>query len=86
MFVGISAKLPETSYIKMIDLWLILSLLKPFIDIIIQTYIERIRVDEEDSEINQKSYGCVGVMDVSSLATSPHPKQLMYDSLKLHII
>ena len=42
MCVGISAKLPETSPIKMKDLWLILSLLTPFHDIIIQTYIESV--------------------------------------------
>ena len=72
MFVGISAKLPETSYIKMIDLWLILSLLKPFLDIIIQTYIESVR---EDLEIKQKNFDRVSVMHVS---TSPHAKQMMY--------
>ena len=76
MFVGISAKLPETAYIKMIDLWLILSLLKPFLDIIIQTYIERLRAEEEDSEISQKEG--LGMMEIPSITQSRHGKQFKY--------
>ena len=39
-----STNLPNTAYIKMIDCWLIFSLLKPFVDIIVQTYIHTVRV------------------------------------------
>ena len=38
-----SINLPPTAYIKMIDCWLIFSLLKPFVDIILQTYIQTLR-------------------------------------------
>ena len=38
-----STNLPPTAYIKMIDCWLIFSLLKPFVDIILQTYIQTLR-------------------------------------------
>ena len=38
-----SINLPPTAYIKMIDCWLIFSLLKPFVDIILQTYIHTLR-------------------------------------------
>ena len=37
---SVSENLPTTAYVKMIDLWLIFILLKPFVDIILQTYIE----------------------------------------------
>ena len=47
MFISVSQSLPKTAYIKMIDFWLIFNLLKPFVDIIIQTYIESLRVAEE---------------------------------------
>ena len=40
-----------TAYIKMVDVWLMFNLFKPFLDIIIQTYIETLRVEEE-KEIN----------------------------------
>ena len=40
-----STNLPHTAYIKMIDCWLIFSLLKPFLDIIVQTYIHTLRED-----------------------------------------
>ena len=35
--------LPDTSYLKMIDIWLFFNLLVPFILIIIHTYIETLR-------------------------------------------
>ena len=38
-----STNLPPTAYIKMVDGWLIFSLLKPFVDILVQTYIQTLR-------------------------------------------
>ena len=40
IFFSVNSNLPHTAYIKMIDCWLIFSLLKPFVDIIVQTYIQ----------------------------------------------
>ena len=34
----------------MIDYWLIFNLLKPFVDIIVQTYIETLREDNKDGK------------------------------------
>ena len=50
-----STNLPPTAYVKLIDCWLIFSLLKPFMDIIVQTYIHR-QTQKENSgkEINAK--------------------------------
>ena len=47
--LSVSTNLPPTAYIKMIDCWLIFNLLKPFVDIIVQTYIETLR-DNPDEE------------------------------------
>ena len=44
-----STNLPPTAYVKMVDGWLIFSLLKPFVDIIVQTYRHTLR-QEEDQE------------------------------------
>ena len=38
-----SNNLPNTAYVKMIDCWLIFSLLKPFVDTLVQTYIHTLR-------------------------------------------
>ena len=46
MFISMSSNLPKTSYIKMIDVWLLTSLVKPFLDILLQSYIDNLRVDE----------------------------------------
>ena len=40
LYVGVSARLPQTSYLKMIDGWLIFSLFVPFINIILHGYLD----------------------------------------------
>jgi len=49
MFLSISTNLPPTAYIKMIDVWLLFNLLKPFVDIIVNTYIENQRGKRAES-------------------------------------
>ena len=48
LLVSVSENLPTTAYVKMIDLWLIFILLKPFVDIILQTYIETMQTRKQD--------------------------------------
>ena len=50
-FISISDKLPKTSYVKMIDLWLITNLLIPFIEIILQTLMNVWYKDGVDDRI-----------------------------------
>ena len=38
MFISVSNNLPNTSYIKMIDVWLIFNLTVPFVEVLIHTY------------------------------------------------
>ena len=38
MFINISSSLPVTSYVKMIDLWLIFNLIVPFVEVLVHTY------------------------------------------------
>ena len=40
LYVGMSARLPQTSYLKMIDVWLFFSLFVPFVNIILHGYLE----------------------------------------------
>ena len=40
LFIGVSDSLPKTSEIKMIDVWLIVTLLVPFAEVILHTYID----------------------------------------------
>ena len=55
--ISVSTNLPHTAYVKMIDCWLIFSLLKPFMDIIVQTYIQTLR---EDSQQDEKTVAWAG--------------------------
>ena len=66
MFINVSNNLPKTSYVKMIDVWLIFNLLLPFIEVLVHTYMDTLRWifvffclkrswenrDDEDREIN----------------------------------
>ena len=38
IFVSVSDSLPRTSYIKMVDIWLIFNLFIPFVEVLIHTY------------------------------------------------
>merc|ERR1719431_2172244 len=51
MFISVSGSLPKTSYIKMVDYWLIFNLLLPFVEVLLHTYIESLN-DDEDRVIN----------------------------------
>ena len=52
MFVNVSNNLPKTAYLKMIDTWLLFNLFKPFVDILMQTYIETLREEDNGREVN----------------------------------
>ena len=63
MFINVSNNLPKTSYVKMIDIWLIFNLLLPFIEVLVHTYMDTLRWrvvlkqntlnrNDEDREIN----------------------------------
>ena len=46
MFINVSNNLPKTAYIKMIDVWLLFNLIKPFNDILVTTYMDYLKSDE----------------------------------------
>ena len=51
LFISVSQSLPPTAYVKMIDVWLIFSQLIPFVEVLLHTYMDSLREDE-DREIN----------------------------------
>ena len=51
MFINVSNQLPKTSYIKMMDVWLIFNLIVPFVEVLLHTYKDGLR-KEEDREVN----------------------------------
>ena len=38
MFIAVSENLPKTSYIKMVDIWLIFNLMIPFFEVTIEIH------------------------------------------------
>ena len=50
LFVSTSSSLPQTSYMKLIDVWMIFCFLLPFIEVILHTMVEYCTDDEEEEE------------------------------------
>ena len=51
LFISVSQSLPPTAYIKMIDVWLIFAQLIPFVEVLLHSWMDLLRVDD-DREIN----------------------------------
>ena len=47
LFISVSKSLPPTAYVKMIDVWLIFSQLIPFVEVILHTYMDCLRNNDE---------------------------------------
>ena len=61
MFIGVTNQLPQTAYIKMVDIWLIFNLMIPFILVVTHTYIDTLRTEtNEDLEEDKKPLHVVG--------------------------
>ena len=43
MYISVVASVPVTSYIKMIELWLLFNLIIPFLDVVLACYVDYIR-------------------------------------------
>ena len=46
LFISVSDSLPKTSYIKMVDFWLIFNLTLPFAEVLLHTYMESLNEDD----------------------------------------
>ena len=55
MFINVSNNLPKTSYMKMIDVWLLFNLLYPFLVVLLHTYMDTLRKDEDRDEGNTEN-------------------------------
>ena len=53
MFLSVSENLPTTAYIKMIEIWLILALIVPFLEVLVLTFIHIASEDSEASEMRR---------------------------------
>ena len=55
LFISVSGKLPPTAYVKMVDIWLIFSQMVPFVEVLLHTFMDCMR-EEEDREINHHGH------------------------------
>ena len=57
LFVSVSQALPKTSYLKMIDIWMIFCQILPFIEIIFHTLVEYIVKGEPGPDYKEYRHG-----------------------------
>ena len=55
MFISISNNLPKTSYMKMVDVWLLFNLFYPFIVVLLHTYMDTLRSDDDLATVAERS-------------------------------
>ena len=69
IFLSVSSSLPETAYVKMVDIWLLFCILVPFCEVLLHTWMDTLRVDENrkvNSHGKPKSAGNKNVIKVQS--------------------
>ena len=54
MFINVSNNLPKTSYMKMVDIWLLFNLFYPFVVVLLHTYMDTLRSDHEDEKNDEE--------------------------------
>ena len=57
LFISVSGSLPKTSYVKLIDVWLIFAQLIPFAEVLLHTYMDSLRGEEEGQEREVNHHG-----------------------------
>ena len=70
LFISVSDSLPKTSYIKMMDYWLIFTLILPFVEVLLHTYIESLNEDADAHGTKESETEKVNelLMSVSTMA------------------
>ena len=54
IFIDVSNNLPKTSYMKMIDVWLLFNLLQPVIVVLTHTYMDTLRSENDEQNLMGK--------------------------------
>ena len=72
LFVSVMEKLPQTSYVRMVDIWLIYGQILPFIQVVLVTYMEACR---EVQIVENKNSNHA---DVPTKPGSSNEEQLIY--------
>ena len=71
LFISVAQSLPPTAYVKMIDVWLIFAQIVPFMEVLLYSWIEIHRSDE-DREINHHGFA-INVEDHHAPITMVEP-------------
>ena len=72
LFISVCESLPNTSYIKMMDVWFIFNLLLPFIEVLLHTYMELLNEDDITKQSKPKDTGKVIIIHLEHIIIFYH--------------
>ena len=75
LFISVSDGLPKTAYIKMVDYWLIVTLILPFVEIMLHTYMEVLNEDESGHHLGGGSEDTAKVCIIKFSCVSKETKK-----------
>ena len=84
LFISVSSSLPPTSYIKMIDIWLIFSQLIPFVEVLLHTFMDNLR-DDDDREINHHGSAIPVEKEVDGSALDIKKEEMLFTRSNLSV-
>ena len=77
MFINVSNNLPTTSYMKMIDVWLLFNLSLPFIVVLLHTYMDTLRDNQEEkNEDNKQARLAIPVINIPERITRQYEETI----------
>ena len=77
IFLSVSSSLPETAYVKMVDIWLLFCILVPFCEVLLHTWMDTLRVDD-DRQVNSHGQPRSAGKKKGVLKVQPHDQGLVH--------
>ena len=84
IFLSVSSTLPETAYVKMVDVWLLFCILVPFFEVLLHTWMDTLRQDEK-REVNHHGKPRSAKQKKGVTIVQPHDSSLVHRDEKVQV-
>ena len=84
IFLSVSSTLPETAYVKMVDVWLLFCILVPFCEVLLHTWMDTLRVDEK-RQVNSHGQPRSAKTQKNIVEVQPHNQNLVHRNEQLQV-
>ena len=84
IFLSVSSTLPETAYVKMIDVWLLFCILVPFFEVLLHIWMDTLRMDENRQVNNHGQPRSAGIKK-GLVKVQPLDKNLVHRNEQIQV-